>query len=117
MLVVAQAHAAGDDAAPATTLPTTEVIGTSPLLGSGIDRDKVPSNARSLTDRDLQRPPDLGAALDQRNASININGVQDSPFQPDLLFRGFDASPQIGQPQGLAVYQNGVRINEALGDT
>src|SRR5271154_793134 len=27
------------------------------------------------------------------------------------------ASPVLGTPQGLAVYQNGVRINEAFGDT
>ena len=30
--------------------------------------------------------------------------------------RGFEASPVLGTPQGLAVYQNGVRINEAFGD-
>jgi iron complex outermembrane receptor protein len=104
-------------AAPVTTLPTTEVISTTPLLGSGIDRDKVPANARTLTDRDLLHPPDLPNALEQRAASININGVQNSPFQPDVQYRGFDASPLIGTPQGLAVYQNGVRVNEAFGDT
>ena len=38
------------------------------------------------------------------------------PFQRDLDFRGFVASPVPGTPQGLAVYQNGVRINEAYGD-
>jgi hypothetical protein len=30
--------------------------------------------------------------------------------------RGFTASPAPGTPQGLAVYQNGVRINESFGD-
>ncbi|MGA2459372.1 MAG: hypothetical protein ABSF85_17525, partial [Terriglobales bacterium] len=34
-------------------------------------------------------------------------------FQLDLNYRGFIASPVIGTPQGIAVYQNGVRINEA----
>ena len=55
----AKAQAAGD-AAPAaaavTTLPTAEWW-TTPLLASGIGRDKVPANARSHTDRDLLRPP------------------------------------------------------------
>jgi outer membrane receptor protein involved in Fe transport len=32
-------------------------------------------------------------------------------------FRGFVASPVAGTPQGLAVYQNGMRVNEAFGDT
>ncbi len=39
------------------------------------------------------------------------------PFQPNVQFRGFVASPVAGTPQGLAVYQNGVRVNEAFGDT
>ncbi|HEX7966904.1 MAG TPA: Plug domain-containing protein, partial [Stellaceae bacterium] len=109
---------AADEAAP-TTLPTTEVIATSPLLGSGIDRDKVPANARSFSSGDLSRegPPNLTRALGERVPSVNINDVQDSPYQPDIQYRGFDASPVQGTPQGLAVYQNGVRINEAFGDT
>ena len=34
-----------------------------------------------------------------------------------MEYRGFTASPIEGTPQGLAVYQNGVRINEVFGDT
>jgi hypothetical protein len=47
-------------------------------------------------------------------ASISA-GRRIVPFNRTWLFRGFDASSQIGQSQGLAVYQNGVRINEAFG--
>ncbi len=39
-----------------------------------------------------------------------------NPLAPDVEYRGFVASPTTGTPQGLAVYQNGVRINEAFGD-
>ena len=108
-----------DTPPPSTTLPTTEIIGTSPLLGSGIDRDKVPANARSFSAGDLSRdgPPSLTRTLGERVPSVNINDVQDSPYQPDIQYRGFDASPIQGTPQGIAVYQNGVRINEAFGDT
>ncbi len=115
----AQAVAPESQPPPATTLPTVEVIGTSPLLGSGIDRDKVPANARSFSAGDLSRDgtPSLTRTLGERVPSVNINDVQDSPFQPDIQYRGFDASPIQGTPQGLAVYQNGVRINEAFGDT
>ena len=38
---------------PSVTLPTIEVIGTSPLPGLGIDRDKVPSNTQVLTSADF----------------------------------------------------------------
>jgi len=31
-------------------------------------------------------------------------------------YRGFSASPLLGTPQGLSVFLDGVRINEAFGD-
>ena len=34
----------------------------------------------------------------------------------DVNYRGFTASPLLGTPQGLSVYQDGVRINEPFGD-
>src|SRR5437763_1089816 len=106
-------------AAAITTLPTVEVIGVSPVLGSGIDPDKVPANLHTLTDRDISREgvPDLSGTLQRRVSSVTLTDVEGNPFQPDIQFRGFQVSPVIGTPQGLAVYQNGVRINEAFGDT
>ena len=102
-----------------TTLPTVEVVGVSPLLGSGIDPDKVPANLRILSQHDLSSEgvPDLSGTLQRRLSSVTLTDVEGNPFQPNIQFRGFDASPVIGTPQGLAVYQNGVRINEAFGDT
>ena len=72
-----------------------------------------------LTSADLIRDgsASLTGALNSNLSSINVNDDLDDPFQPDILYRGFEASPVLGTPQGLAVYQNGVRINEAFGDT
>jgi iron complex outermembrane receptor protein len=105
---------------PATlSLPSVEVIGTTPLAGTGIDRDKIPGNVQSLTSSDLAREgsPSLITGLLDQAGSVNKNDNLVDPFQPDILFRGFEASPVLGTPQGLAVYQNGVRVNEAFGDT
>ncbi len=104
---------------PGFTLPPIEVIGTTPLPGSGIDRDEVPGNAQSLSAADLRREgsSSLIDALNNQLGSVTINGTLGDPFQPDILFRGFEASPVLGTPQGLAVYQNGARVNEAFGDT
>ena len=46
---------------PATQLPPVEVVGTSPLIGSGIDRNKVPAETHVLNSDDLKRGgvPDL----------------------------------------------------------
>src|SRR6185437_280618 len=48
---------------------------------------------------------------------VALSNQTGNEFQRDFNYRGFIASPVIGTPQGLAVYQNGVRINEAFGDT
>ncbi len=84
-----------------------------------IDRDKVPANSQTLTAQDLDhaKSSSLPEALLQRVPSVFITDVSVNPFQPDVQYRGFVASPVVGTPQGLAVYQNGVRINEAFGDT
>jgi iron complex outermembrane receptor protein len=98
---------------PTITLPTVQVVGTTPLPGTGIDRDKVPANVQSLTSSDLasEGSASLINSLTDQAGSVNVNATLDDPFQPDILFRGFEASPVLGTPQGMAVYQNGVRIN------
>lgn len=53
--------------------------------------------------------------LERRGASFTLNDAQNNPLQPDLQFRGFTASPLLGTPQGIAVFQNGVRLNENFG--
>ena len=55
--------------------------------------------------------------LFQRIPGVSTSDQQGNSFQTDIRYRGFVASPVPGQPQGLAVYMNGVRINEAFGDT
>ena len=104
---------------PAAPLPEIEVIGTTPLPGTGIDPDKVPAHIDTFSAGDLKREgtPSIIDTLGNRLGSVNATGTAADPFQPDITYRGFAASPIVGTPQGLAVYQNGVRINEAFGDT
>jgi iron complex outermembrane recepter protein len=84
-----------------------------------IDRDKVPSNVQTLSasDFDHATTPDLLEALVRGLPGVALSDQTGNQFQLDLNYRGFIASPVIGTPQGLAVYQNGVRINEVFGDT
>ena len=53
----------------------------------------------------------------ERLGAVTLEGATTNVIQPTLRFRGFTASPLLGLPQGVAVYQNGVRINEPFGDT
>ncbi|WP_165943314.1 TonB-dependent receptor [Roseicella aquatilis] len=117
LALLAGAGAVAQEAAVA--LPQVEAVGIAPLPGSGLPRDRVAGNPRSLSAADLTREnqPGLPQALERLSGAVVLNDAQGSPFQPDLQYRGFAASPLLGTPQGLAVYQNGVRINEAFGDT
>ena len=100
------------------SLPTVEVISASPLAGLGTLLQDMPANVQVHTsvDLDRQRATSLADYLEQGATSVNINSAQGNPFQPDISFRGFTASPLLGMPQGLSVYQDGVRVNEPFGD-
>ena len=54
--------------------------------------------------------------LDRALPGVSLSSQTGNDFQLDLNYRGYTAAPVIGTPQGLAVYQNGVRINEVFGD-
>ena len=95
------------------------MVGATPLLGSGVDRDKVPAETQVLTDRDISRNgyPQMLRALDENVPGVTLDNAAGNPFQPNLFYHGFLASPLQGNPQGLAVYLNGVRFNQPFGDT
>ncbi len=102
----------------ATAIATVEVVGVTPLPGLDLPRDQVPANVQTL-DSGAATGPDsanLPDALNRRLGSVYVNDIQGNPFQPDVNFRGFTASPLLGTPQGLSVYLDGVRINQPFGD-
>lgn len=105
--------------AQTTVLPPIEVVGATPLLGSGVDRDKVPAETNVLTDKDISRDgyPQALRALNENVPGVTLDAAAGNPFQPSLFYHGFQASPLQGNPQGLAVYLNGVRFNQPFGDT
>jgi iron complex outermembrane receptor protein len=78
----------------------------------------VPSTIHTLSGKELQntRAFDLVGNLQRQAPGVLVTDVAGNPFQPEVDYRGFVASPVAGTPQGLAVYQNGIRINEAWGD-
>jgi outer membrane receptor protein involved in Fe transport len=96
-----------------------EVVGVTPIHGVGLPVAKVPANVQVFTavDVDAARMLDAPALLAERAAGVQTSDAQAGTFQPDLLFRGFAGSPLLGASEGLAVYQDGVRINDPFGDT
>lgn len=100
------------------TLETVEVIGQTPI-GGRLAADRSASNVQVIESEALADQRALGLAdFMRRNlASVFVNEAQANPLQPDLQYRGFVGSPLLGLSQGLAVYQDGVRVNEPFGDT
>ncbi len=90
-----------------------------PTAGGGMDVDKVAAAVNAVGAAQIARTGSLNIAdvLQQQVPGIIITDTTGNPFMPEIQYRGFVASPVAGTPQGLAVYQNGVRINEAFGDT
>jgi len=81
-------------------------------------QSNYPSTVEVTSAREIaeSRQFDIGSALNRTTPGVSITDVAGNPFAPQVDFRGFVASPIVGTPQGLAVYQNGIRINEAWGD-
>lgn len=99
-------------------VPTVLVIGTTPLSGLGIDSKLLPYPVQTAGERERKQQAggNLTDYMARNLTGINVNEVQGSPFQNDLTFRGFRASPLLGAPQGISVFLDGVRINEGFGD-
>jgi outer membrane receptor protein involved in Fe transport len=118
VLAALHAYCALASAQSAQELPPVTVIGTTPLPGLGTPLRDVPSNVQVFGAREVgkQRQSNLAEFLENNPTSVTVNAAQGNPYQLDVSFRGFTASPLLGVPQGMSVFQDGVRINEAFGD-
>ena len=102
--------------ATARELPQITVISNAPLPGLGLPLNYVPSNVQTADAGDLQRQQtlDLADFLNSNFSGVAINESAGNPFQLDINYHGFTASPLLGTPQGLSVYVDGVRLNESF---
>ena len=115
---VQAAPASGQTAGATNVLAPIVIVGTTPLLGLGTPLALVPANVQTIHARDLdqQHRSTLTDYFEKNLPSVNINEAQGNPYQTDITYRGFTASPLLGLPQGLSVFFDGVRINEPFGD-
>jgi len=99
-------------------IPQVIIVGTTPLPGIGQASDEVAAPVQGARSGDIARSGalELGDFLNRRLGSVHVNEVQGNPFQMDVSYRGYTASPLLGNAQGLSVYVDGVRINQPFGD-
>jgi iron complex outermembrane recepter protein len=96
-----------------------DVVGVTPLPGSGVAANKIPANIQTVTSKQLEQTQSLSLSeyIYRYLGSVSINEAQNNPLQPDIYYRGFAATPILGLPQGISTYVNGVRFNEPFGDS
>lgn len=89
-----------------------------PLPGLGLTKEQIPGNVQSITAKEIKESHSLSITdlMNKKLQSVNVNDYQGNPFQMDVTYRGFTAGPQIGTPQGLSVFFDGIRVNEPFGD-
>jgi len=100
------------------TVTTINVVGSTPLPGVGLNKDEIAAPVQTGTSTQIERSNsiDLPGYLLRFLGSVYVNDVQNNPFQPDINYRGYTASPLLGTPQGLSVFMDGVRLNQPFGD-
>ena len=118
----AAAQAGSQSPPPTQPVPqpvyTVTVVGTAPLPGVELPLEKIPAPVQTASERDITNSGalDLSDFLNRRLNGVHVNEVQGNPFQPDINYRGYTASPLLGTPQGLSVYMDGVRLNQPFGE-
>src|SRR5262249_36592735 len=96
-----------------------DVIETLPLAGLNVTTIEVAAPVQSVRAEQLAQRPGLASIADFLNlrlAGVSVNENQENPYQPDVNYRGYTASPLLGTPEGISVYVDGVRINQPFAD-
>lgn len=95
-----------------------EIVVVGVPLSGVIPISRLPANIHILG-RDALDQPGTASVADVLNRQVGGAAAFDSlgnPLQGGLTVRGFTASPALGEPQGIVVYQGAMRANEAFGD-
>lgn len=119
---VTDTPAVADTPAEAVQLQEIEVLGRrprliTPLPGVFIEEGAATANIQAATGEEIQASGAVSTTqfLNEQMQSVTIRDTTGNPFQQELVFRGFTASPVAAAPQGLSVYLDGVRVNEPFG--
>ena len=89
-----------------------------PLPGLALTKEEIPGNIQSISAKEIKESHAISLTdlMNSKLQSVNVNDYQSNPFQMDVTYRGFTASPQLGTAQGLSVFLDGIRVNEPFGD-
>jgi outer membrane receptor protein involved in Fe transport len=95
-----------------------DVVAATPLAGMDLAINQIAGPVQTAAAADVRNSGalELGDFMNRRLNGVHVNEMQGNPFQPDVNFRGYTASPLLGTPEGISVYLDGVRQNQPFGD-
>ena len=111
-LVPASAQEPPDSVAPDSVLVLSDVTVSIGRLRVGA----VPAARTPFPVQTLRIEGGSAESLTRRLAGlpgVTLSNQTGSPYQSDVRLRGFSLSPVVGVPQGVSVFVDGVRVNEA----
>ena len=100
-------------------LDSIDVFSSTPLPSIGLPKNMVPANIQTIKGSELNAQSGVTIADYMVNnlQGVTVNEVGGNPFQLELNFRGYNATPIAGNPQGLSVYVDGIRANQPFSNT
>lgn len=98
---------------------TVDVYTATPLPSIGLPIDMVPSSIQTVNGQQISEQAGVSVADYMVNnlQGVTVNEVGGNPYQLEINFRGYNATPISGNPQGLSVYVDGVRMNQPFSNT
>ncbi len=105
-------------AAEKLTTSTINVYSATPLPSLGLPLNIIPANIQIATPKAINAQSGVSLAdyMNTNMQSVSATEMGGNPWQPEVTFRGYSASPLLGMPQGMSTYVDGVRVNEPFGD-
>ena len=99
-------------------VPDVNIISVTPVQGSGMSIDRVPGKIQTISRDAIGKKKNFSVTetLNREATGISMFNLNSSPMQNDVNFRGYVSGPLLGTAQSMAVYQNGMRVNESFGE-
>ena len=118
IIALALASSASLGAAEKLTTSTINVYSATPLPSLGLPLNIIPANIQIATPKAINAQSGVSLAdyMSTNMQSVSVTEMGGNPWQPEVTFRGYSASPLLGMPQGISTFVDGVRVNEPFGD-
>ena len=118
LVALALASSGSLGAAEKLTTSTINVYSATPLPSLGLPLNIIPANIQIATPKAINAQSGVSLAdyMSTNMQSVSVTEMGGNPWQPEVTFRGYSASPLLGMPQGMSTFVDGVRVNEPFGD-